>query len=386
MIIELKGVEFENKGAELMLRAILQRIEEYWPEAEIALTPSQKASFKQRASVGAWQKLSLRKLYLDLNCITYWLPTTVRRYFRKWGVVTEADIDVVIDASGFSYSDQWSPKMSIRHLCGEIKRNNAHGKPYIFMPQAMGPFSDPGVRANIARYFPKAALVCARESETYKYIHDITGDFSSLKQYGDFTNAVSLVDDCFPMSNGKMACIVPNKNMVNPRNSNKRWLNSYESTLLNAIAIYRAKGLTPFFLNHEGHEDGLLISSLNEQLDQPLPVIEEADPVKVKSIIASSKAVLCSRYHGCISALSNGIACLSTSWSHKYESLYEDYLAKKLLISPDISKPQLEALIELSLNVDSSLHEDIKLKAEQYKKETEQLWLEVKRVVDTVKK
>ncbi|QFU23439.1 polysaccharide pyruvyl transferase family protein [Shewanella eurypsychrophilus] len=386
MIIELKGVEFENKGAELMLCAVLDRIEAYWPDAEIALTPSVKASFLQRTSVSAWQKLSLRKLYLDLNSFSYHLPSAVRRYLRKWGVVTEADIDVVIDASGFSYSDQWSPKMSIRHLSGELIRNHKHNKPYIFMPQAMGPFSDPQVRAQIANSFPKAALVCAREADTFNYIHQITGDFSTFRQFGDFTNAVKgLLPDGFDLSQ-PLACIVPNKNMVNPRNKNKQWLACYESTVLTAVKLYRSKGLTPFFLNHEGHEDGELIARLNQQLDQPLMVIEELDPRKVKGIIAASTAVFCSRFHGCISALSNGIACISTSWSHKYERLHENYTATELLLAPEATEAQLDALIDTSLDKNNELHKQINIKAAEFKLETEKLWQEVKAIIDAVAK
>lgn len=382
MIIELKGVEFENKGAELMLQGLLQRIEQYWPEAEIALTPSAKANFQQRISVKAWQKLSLRKLYLDLNSLTYYLPKAARDYLKKWGVVTEADIDVVIDASGFSYSDQWSPKMSIRHLSAEIERNAKHQKPYIFMPQAMGPFSDAGVRKQIAKSFPKAALVCAREAATFKYIHDITGDFKALKQFGDFTNAVKgVLPEGFDTSK-PMACIVPNKNMVNPRNKNKQWLECYESTLLAAVDIYRKKGLTPFFLNHEGAEDGELITRLNQSLPVPLDVIEEIDPLKVKGIIAASSAVLCSRFHGCISALSNGIACISTSWSHKYEHLHQGYKAEEFLLPAKVSKDELEHLIDKSLIVDSKAHKLIQQQALLFKQETEVLWAEVKAIID----
>lgn len=382
MIIELKGVEFENKGAELMLRGLLQRIEQYWPDAEIALTPSAKANFQQRCSVDAWQKISLRKLYLDLNVLTYYFPIFLRSYLKKWGIVTEADIDVVIDASGFSYSDQWSPKMSIRHLSGEIERNTKYNKPYVFMPQAMGPFSDPKVRAQIAVSFPKAALVCAREDDTYNFIHEITGDFDALAQFGDFTNSIKgILPEGFDTTK-RLACIVPNKNMVNPRNKNKQWLDSYETMILSAVHIYKSKGLVPFFLNHEGLEDGALIERLNTQLNEPLMVVEELDPIKVKGIIATSSAVLCSRFHGCISALSNGIACLSTSWSHKYERLHEGYKAQEFLLKADVSESELEELIDKSLDYGSEAHEIIQQQAVLFKVETEQLWLKVKAIID----
>jgi|TARA_B110000211_G_scaffold231874_1_gene294348 colanic acid/amylovoran biosynthesis protein len=382
VILELKGVEFENKGAELMLQGILQRIELYWPDAEIALTPSDKANFQQRCTVKAWQKLSIRKLYIDLNSFTYYLPKSIRNYLKKWGVVTEADIDIVIDASGFSYSDQWSPKMSIRHLSAEIERNAKHNKPYIFMPQAMGPFSDRVVRKQIATSFPKAALVCAREAATYNYIHEITDDFPALKQYKDFTNTVKGVLPEYFDSSKPMACIIPNKNMVNPRNKNKQWLDCYEPTILAAVAIYQKKGLSPFFLNHEGEEDGALIAKLNASLAEPLTVITEANPLKVKGIIAASSAVLCSRYHGCISALSNGIACISTSWSHKYEHLHQDYQAEDFLLPANLSSAELETLINKSLDSDSAAHKLIQHQARLFKEETESLWLDVKAIID----
>jgi len=367
-----------------MLSAILERIHLYWPEAEIALTPSGKAPFLKRCSVNAWQKLSLRKLYLDVNGFSYSLPDRIRSYLRKWGIVTEADIDVVIDASGFSYSDQWNPKMSIRHLSGELSRCNQHNKPYIFLPQALGPFSDPKVRKQIKENFPKASLVCARESDSFNYIHTITGDFPTLKQFGDFTNAVKGVVPEYLDTSEPLACIVPNKNMVNPRNKNRAWLEHYESMLLTAIEIYKSKGLKPFFLNHEGPEDRAIIDKLNSQLAEQIPVLEESDPVKVKGIISASSAVLCSRFHGCISALSNGIACIATSWSHKYERLYEDYQASELLLQPGADKSSIAELIACSLDVNSELHQRITTQSTQFKAQTEQLWQEVKSVIDRV--
>lgn len=377
MIIEIKGVEFENKGAELMLHSVLDRVKLYWPDAQIALSPSPKAPYLKRAKLASWQKISIRKLYFDLNELTYYLPTGLRNWFKKWGIVTEADIDMVIDASGFSYSDQWDPAMSIRHLSAEINRNSKHKKPYIFMPQALGPFSSPGVRNNIRSSFKNAALICAREQDSYQHVHSITGDLSQLQIFGDFTNAQKGKVPNYYVDGVNKACIVPNKNMVNPRNKNKSWLGTYKNMLINAIEIYREQGLTPFFLNHEGKEDAHLIDEINRSIAKPLEVINEDDPIAVKGIIANSKAVLCSRFHGCVSALSNSIACLGTSWSHKYERLYEEYNCSQLLLSPEITRKQLEETILTSLDKENDLHQVITENAALYKEQTENLWQSV---------
>lgn len=374
MIIEIKGVEFENKGAELMLHSVLSRVSQYWPDAEIALSPSKKAPFFKRAKLATWQKISFRKLYFDFNELSYYLPNLIKNWLKKWGIITEADIDMVIDASGFSYSDQWDPAMSIRHLAGEINRNAKHHKPYIFMPQAFGPFSADNVRSMINTSFKNAALICAREQDSYQHLHNITGDLAHLKIFGDFTNAQTGIIPSYFTHGDTKACIIPNKNMINPRNKNKSWLDSYKSMLVNAIEIYQQQGLTPFFLNHEGTEDGQLIDEINKSLPTPLNVISEEDPLAVKGIIASCKAVLCSRFHGCVSALSNNVACLGTSWSHKYERLYDGYQANDLLLMPDISKEELSKVIIRTLDNTDKIHQHIKENAIRFKAETEQLW------------
>ena len=72
MIIEIKGVEFENKGAHLMLVAIVQQLNSRWPQAMIALSHSSKASSAQRVAVASLRKIALRKHRLDLNALSFW--------------------------------------------------------------------------------------------------------------------------------------------------------------------------------------------------------------------------------------------------------------------------------------------------------------------------
>lgn len=106
MLIEIKGVQFVNKGAELMLHAIIEKIKVLWPDAQYCLVPDSNSPYLSRAKVGAFQKLNFRKNVVNLNGIFYLLPKLIRNYFKnKWGIVTEADVDMILDASGFKYGD-----------------------------------------------------------------------------------------------------------------------------------------------------------------------------------------------------------------------------------------------------------------------------------------
>jgi len=382
VIIEIKGVEFENKGANLMLLAIIEQITRIWPQAEIALTHSKKASYAQRSAVASLRKVNVRKNILDMNISTYFFPRILRKLCKRNGIVFEVDVDMIIDASGFSYSDQWSSKLRIYHLKNELKRFYRYSKPYIFLPQAFGPFTLQVSRRRIADSFKYAAMICAREKDSFQHVKSLTGSIERLFQYGDFTN---LIDGFVPSnfdSRIQWACIVPNKNMINPRNGNKAWIERYEPLLKEAIVYYRKKGLKPFFLNHEGKEDAAIIESVNRTLVTPIPVVTESDPLAVKGIVGASRAVLCSRYHGCVSAMSQGICCIGTSWSHKYELLYEEYRARDLLIEPDISVEGLHHVIDLSLEKDNQTYQSIAVISLELKAKSVTMWSDFQSIAE----
>lgn len=384
MIIEIKGVGFENKGAHLMLLAIVEQLRARWPNARIAMARS-CGTAQQRAMVSALLKCSLRKSWLDLNTLAYYLPRWFRRALIGVGIVTEADLDVILDASGFAYSDQWPATLRMWHLKRELGRCKKYRIPYVFLPQAFGPFSDSGTGADVAASFSQAALICARESQSHQHITKHTGSLDNLAVYGDFTplikghevRLVTLDDHELPLSYA--ACIVPNHNMLSARNVHPSWVSRYSEMLVEAIEYYRERGLTPFFLNHEGAADSELIATINRRL--PTPVVVENDPLRVKGLLGASRAVLCSRYHGCISALSQGVACVGTSWSHKYDALYAEYAVTELLLPPAVSTEQLRRVIDISLDCESDLQQRIGLRSTALKSETEWMWQTVQRTV-----
>lgn len=365
MIIEIRGVQFVNKGAELMLHAILQQLAGLYPSARIALEPNINSPYSERIKLGAYQKWSWQKSFLDLNRLSYWVPARVRRWLlSRWGIVTEANIDLVLDASGFAYGDQWSSR-AITRLSNELLRAERYGKRYVFLPQAFGPFSRPQDVRRLAKALPRATLICAREDESLAHLRHIVGDAANLVQYPDFTNLVRGETPSYYRDGHKKVLIVPNSNMVGARNSNQQWKKNYVRVMLEAIHAIRARGLTPVLLNHEGGGDEQLCQNIREQLCQStgeslsksIDIIREADPIKVKGLIGSSHALVCSRFHGCVSALSQSIPCIGTSWSHKYEKLFEEYGVSKALIKADATEDSIGLLLDQHAALQAHLQE-----------------------------
>lgn len=380
-LIEIKGVQFVNKGAELMLHAVIQQIEKRWPEADIVLAPNPFSPYSKRCQVNAYQKLSLRKNRADLNGLADKLPKSIRKYLkRQWGIVTEADIDLVLDASGFAYGDQWGA-LKAPHLSGELKRAKRRNTPYVFLPQAFGPFTRSADRKHFSQSLPLATFIAAREKTSFDHLRGMIGDSQNLHQYPDFTN---LVEGVMPKSvsiTDDTVLLIPNSNMINEKNTHMpEWRKSYVSVFKSAIESIRELSLTPVFLNHEGGGDQAICERINQLLDEPIDIINLEHPLEVKGLIGAAKAVICSRFHGCVSALSQGTPCLGTSWSHKYERLFEDYEFSEFLLSPSVSSEQLKSALQDSMT--ENKRSSLKSKAEELKSISQTMWNRVEAAIN----
>ena len=383
MIIEIKGASFENYGAWLMLTSVMQRLDEIAPNALIVLASRGQASSQRRHELGALRKINLRARWLDLNGATRFIPKFLRNVLRSRGVVFECDLDAIIDIAGFAYSDQWGSEYAyaIRHAVAEAKRLGQSGRHYIFMPQAFGPFSVPSTRDVIREKLPHASLVAARDPVSYANIKDITGEFDDLILRGDFTNTVDTSDlGNLQISNPQISkpymMVVPNAHMLGEHSSHTQWSDTYLDVLLMAIEKASELDLSVVLLNFGGPMDKALIDELQSRWPSAHQALVASD-LEAKALVAGATLAIASRYHACICALSSGVPCLGTSWSHKYEALYEDYKAPQLLLDPKISYEQIQLLITSCLGPDAAVQYQLAQRASELRDETEALWSRV---------
>lgn len=95
MIVEIQGVNFVNKGAELMLHAILQQLYS-WHEDNIAATRPGTGGFHQRSQLGLYQLVGLNK---KLPVISSLLDTAAhlapQKLRRLYGLIPYSAVEAV---------------------------------------------------------------------------------------------------------------------------------------------------------------------------------------------------------------------------------------------------------------------------------------------------
>jgi hypothetical protein len=214
MYIQIDNAGFYNKGAELMLQAVIQRLSQ-----ETTLQPK----FVAGTGCTAPDNLQIRKAGL------YQIPKFFRFHYRldkllpqfaldPYGLAKEESVNAIIDAGGFQFGDQWSygySKETNKALSQYYRRYKNQGAKIIFLPQAFGPFTNPLARERVKLVFDYADIIYAREKVSYQYLMEIFGENEKIKLAPDFTNLVE------PLANHSLlkqirggVCLIPNARMT----------------------------------------------------------------------------------------------------------------------------------------------------------------------------
>lgn len=376
MRIVLSGIETNNKGAELMLYAILQEIERKYPDAEVYVpvyAVKQGLNYLHtKISVKDKPYANIKRLFSKLH-----VPGILRRLHVNcnWflDIYPVSNVDYFIDGSGFAFSDQWHPtEATVKRLEYHLKKYKEQGSKIIFLPQAFGPAKLQTTKSVLGVLNKYADVIMPRENVSLQYLLDCGLNKTKIKKYTDFT---SLVQGNFPQKYKHLKggiCIIPNLRMID-----KGFISfqGYIDLLVGIIQSASVIGKPVYLLNHEGKGDENLAFKCKEKISGSIEVVTGLNALEVKGLIASSYLCISSRFHGIASSLNSSVPCLSTSWSHKYEELYKDYgLSDCVLNINDINKCLNKVSEYLSTEVNEKVRNILDSSVPKIKKETTDMW------------
>ncbi len=376
MLIEIRGAGFINKGAELMLYAVLQAMEKAYPDARIVMAPTTNkgsAPFLKRAELGLLQKAWLRRYGMQWGDLAALVP---RRLREMYGVVLDRDIDIVLDASGFAYTDQWGLYTS-RELAQSCKRWRKRNTKLILLPQAFGPFKSHKSKELIKSVADNADLIFPRDRISYQHLTEAVGERQNIKIAPDFTNLIEgVLPDSFNKDQNRF-CIVPNYRMIDK--TLKSESEAYVPFMTMCTQYLIKKGRKPFILIHEGANDLLLADKIKKDTGGGVAIIKESHPLRIKGILGACEGTISSRYHGLVSALSQGVPSLATGWSHKYQELFEDYGFRDGLLDVSMDEVEVCKRIDLILNdkTRNTIIAEINKRSRMLKVQSNSMWEEV---------
>lgn len=326
MNILVVGGHFYNKGAHLMLKAV---IEEFKKHTKYKLFLSPCAGTKDQISNLGYSTINYPlKHVTDYRGFDIFLKLgSILKYLRESyrGQLPIEDIDVVLDISGFAYSDQWGKGavLNVNKLISFFKKRQAK---YIFLPQAFGPFSGVEIKEYMKKAIENSDLVMARDKNSYQMLIDLTEN-DKIKQYPDITINLKTEKTSEKVFTN-YSCVVPNERMLDQ--GGEFWpIGKYLSYVNKAINLLLAKTdhKVILLIHDKGEGDTNLANSLKKNYpdNDRVIVYYEEDTMKLKSILGNTNILIGSRFHALVSALSQNIPSMALGWSHKYKMLFDEY-------------------------------------------------------------
>lgn len=324
---ELRNMQVGNFGSAMMLRVAIEQMRERLPDMVPAIVPTALLDVETIHAMGARPLLALRSRFGDVASFPDRLTRRFAAIASRYGLVRQAQLAATLDGSGFAYGSKWG-SAPLRRLVPDVRRSVAGGAPFIFLPQAFGPFRS-AERKWLSRIPADSRVVWyARDADSHHHLAEGLAKGSQIYRAGDFTDLFVPAPQSRTLP-ARYALIVPNQRMVDKAPGAGR---TYLGCLQEAARALGDQGLTTHVLCHDIPCDSNLCAELAESTG--LGLINDANVDDAKSLIAGAAYVVSSRFHACISALSSGVPCVGTSWSHKYERLFEQYGYGSFVIEP----------------------------------------------------
>lgn len=274
-------------------------------------------------------------VYLNTPAARFWGPKNICLMFlqatlRALQYLQHGKPEFILDCSGYQYGDPWAAMgkaLSVRLLLYQDFKHK--GGKIVMLPQSLGPFSKRISASTAAAVFQLADLIFTRDETSRQYALKVGCPPSRIKIAPDYSNIVAPSKPAAPDEWRNRVCLVPSIRMLDK--TSKKVSSLYLASLRGCVEWIRAHGMEPFLLVHD-IEDRALIKALGRSISNGILTVDPS-PLEAKGIIASCKALVGSRYHALVSALSQATPAIGTGWTHKYQALFQNYHCEEYLIN-----------------------------------------------------
>lgn len=332
-IVEVFGADFINRGGQLMLWTVLERLRRRCPECIVAINAESGSPFVDRAAYGLYtffpsiprNRPRYAKYALPAGRVCSRLIN--KRKLLPYGLVGSHHADALLDVCGYAYGDVY-PSAVAEMSASRFASYQRRGRPVVLLPQMLGPFRKPAVASAFRNVAKQTDLIYARDSVSKQALDEVLkGTVASdrIRLAPDMTIEAmpGELPLGFDLPSSKFLTIVPNMRMLDKTDTASGWQDNYLELLKIAAATAESAGYRVVLLQHEaGGGDGELVDAL---LTADRIKVDDTDPRRLKAVLATSEVVLASRFHACVSSLSSGTPCVTFGWATKYAMLHRDF-------------------------------------------------------------
>lgn len=243
--------------------------------------------------------------------------------FLPWGKTRSelASYDLIIDVGeGDSFASIYGAKRYAKMIASKLAAARAGGA-FVLAPQTLGPWENSWTRVCARVVMKKADRVWARDSNSIDRASNIGITRASLA-----SDLVFAIQDQ-PVSTRSERLVLNVSGLLwndNPHVDHRRYRSAIQAVIESRLSDGRETILLPHVIAAGERDDDVSVARSLSRRYPELKVRIPNDLADARRTIAESDALVGSRMHACLNALSLGVPTVPLAYSDKFEALFRD--------------------------------------------------------------
>jgi colanic acid/amylovoran biosynthesis protein len=377
MLIEIHGAGFKNKGAQLMLQTVVEKLSEKIPDSDFCIAAGKYRPHSEAGRLGlkfVWPSKILEgrrgKFKAIFKASNFGARLIHRSSLNPYGLVKRSQVDALVDISGFAFGDSWGPTLmnNFSTLARYYKERDC---PVVMLPQMLGPFEKLKNQEAFRTLTQYCDAIYARDKTSFDVSRKVSINPDKIRLSPDITLFQKNLGVESSPDQKQEVIIVPNMRMLD---MDTPWEETQYVSTLSAIgrqAIEHGHVVTVVIHEAQG-KDFYLAQQICHQLSLPESrIFTNPDPKLLKAKIAEGIFLAGSRFHSLAAALSTHTPVIAIGWAHKYGQLLNDFGVESFDIKSPADAKRIPLLVDALLdnsersNLVNTLkehHEDLAIK------------------------